>query len=156
MKYKPTLAVLLMLAGCGDEPPPAGGNAPVVMPVPAGQRPVTTPGVPAPATTAPPQAAAARAALEARFAEFDVLQQSLKTRYNNLAFELRQTTLAGAEVRAVNEKMARAGYLLKLPKQIGAFTDIADIEREQRRLEEAAGLLADVEALVGAGDDEAG
>lgn len=142
------LAAIVALAACGDDEKAAPAAA-------AETGAAVTAQPQALADTASPAEEASRhERLKARFAEFEVYQRRLTSRFNDLAFELRQRRLAPEAAREATRKMGRAGYLLKLPKGIGAFTTIEDIEREARRLQEAERLLAEVAALAGLNGDE--
>lgn len=135
---------LLLGAACSDEaqPPPA--------PAGAGPAPAAAPAPPRGPEPADPAAGAGdrTAPMQARLAELQALQETVRERFNDLAYRAGRTDLGAERAREAARLFDRAGYRIRMPKGPGAFSDVAGVEREIEALHDVQAVLDRIEALV--------
>jgi len=137
-------AALLLGAACSDEaqPPPA--------PAGAATAPATAPAPPrAPEPPEPAAGAGDRTApMQARLAELQALQDTVRERFNDLAYRAGRTDLGAERAREAARLFDRAGYRIRMPKGPGAFSDVAGVEREIEALHDVQAVLDRIDTLV--------
>lgn len=153
-------AYSLLLVGClgtalgacseapdaGPAPPPgAPANASPQIGQDAPAHPVTEP-----QPDAGDEERARLAAMRTRFADLQALHDATRTRFNDLAYAVGRTELDAERAREIARLFDQAGYRLRMPKGLGAFSDVEGIEREIEALRDVQGMLDRVETLLAA------
>ena len=69
-----------------------------------------------------------------KFVDLKAIRKKISMRLSRLSSRLRRSEFPPEEAKTISQDMRRAGYLLKNPKLLGAFSDPTEIEDEIEQL----------------------
>jgi hypothetical protein len=69
-----------------------------------------------------------------KFVDLKAIRKKIRMRLSRLSSRLRRSEFPPEEAKTISQDMRRAGYLLKNPKLLGAFSNPAEIEDEIEQL----------------------
>jgi len=69
-----------------------------------------------------------------KFTDLKAIRKKITMRLSRLSSRLRRSEFPPEEAKTISQDMRRAGYLLKNPKLLGAFSDLREIEDEIEQL----------------------
>lgn len=89
-----------------------------------------------------------REQMAAAFAELKEARKLVKMRLSRLSSRLRRAKFSPEQAKQISKDMRRGNYLLKNPKLLGAFSSVAEINKERKQLSDVDSKLDAVKLLL--------
>lgn len=94
---------------------------------------------------------ARRQEMVSKFSDLKEIRKTTKMRLSRLSSRLRRSEFSPEQAKKISQDMRRAGYLIKNPKLLGAFSDPGEIDQE---IDQLSDVNIKLDAIKQALDDK--